>query len=282
MLEVYLFHAMFALQILLGSVLIPRRLIQRGLAAIALRPEPLPPGGKEWVQRTVIGYRLANGVVVVIGLLLMGSLFSYMRQASWNDGPVEVFMAPYFLLQCLPFAVLAFRVTKAGKELKSSLPAERKKAVLLRRGLFDFVSLTAVVLALLCYPLYVALVLYIQRDPFPGFAGHYLNIGIVTLHYAVTAFAVYFVIYMKKRNPLQTHAARMREMETVVQVLVYSCLASVVALMTNFSLVLLDRQRLEPFALTTYFVVIALWVYRGMHAPAPQTTQRAGHTSATG
>lgn len=275
MIDVYLFHAVFALQILLISVLIPRRLLQLVSQAMARRSEPLPTGGDEWVRRHATAYRWANAAIVAIGLLLLASLFSYMRQPEWTDGPVEALQALYVLLQFLPLLVIGVRGAFLNKALWSSLQPERKKAVLQRRGLFDFVSPAAVTLALLCYLLYVVLIVYIQRDPFPGFAGAYVNIGIVTLCYGVIAFAIYRVIYGTQTNPLQSHAERMYQMGTIVKALVYSGLASVLSIMINMSLILIDRQHLEPFAHSACVVVLALVIYRGMRAPLPK---QAGHT----
>jgi hypothetical protein len=269
MIEVYLFHVMFAVQILVVSILLPRRLQQRVRQQLARTPPD--PRGMETVERTLGRYRLANIVIAVIGLILMGSLFSYMRRADWDDGPVEAMTTLYLLLQFLPLAVLAFIEAHLKKLLRSAWSGDRRKATLQRRGLFDFVSPVAVVLTLLCYPLIVALILYIQRDPFEGFAGHYLNISIVTMGYAVTAFFVHYFMYRKKNNPLQTHAEHMQEIGLAVKAVVYSCLGGVLALMTNFSMVLLDRQRLEPLAQIIYFVVIALWIYKSMYAPKTES-----------
>jgi hypothetical protein len=262
MIEAYLFHAMLAVQIVLGSILIPRRVLR--LVDHNIARNPPAADGMVWVGRMRQRYRIANHAIVGIGLVLMAAFFSYMQRADWTDGPVEAILPIYFLLQCLPFAVGAFVVASADKAAQSALPAEKRRAVLQRRGLFDFVPPLVVALTLLCYVLFTVLVFYIERNPFPGFAGAYVNLGIVTFAYAATAFMVYRFLYGRKARPQQTHAERMQETGTMLKVLVYSCLAGVVALMSNMLLILLDQQRLEPFALCTYFVAIGLWLYRNM------------------
>lgn len=57
--------------------------------------------------------------------------------------------------------------------------------MLQRRGLFDFVSPFIVFLMVLCYFLFIALVIYI-----PGFAG-YPIIAVISLLYGLAAFGVY-------------------------------------------------------------------------------------------
>ena len=52
---------------------------------------------------------------------------------------------------------------------KRSLPEGKRKAILQRRGLFDFVSPFIVFLAVLSYFLFAAFVIYIRQHPFPGF-----------------------------------------------------------------------------------------------------------------
>jgi hypothetical protein len=53
----------------------------------------------------------------------------------------------------------------------------------------------------------------------------------------------------------------------IVKSSVYSCIVIVVYLSLNFSLVLLDLQRWEPFALSIFFVVTALLSTMGFIAP---------------
>jgi hypothetical protein len=137
------------------------------------------------------------------------------------------------------------------------------------RGLFDFVSPFTVFLAALGYCLFVAYVIYIARNPFPGFAGPLVNIIAMTLIYALSAFAAYRRLYGRKRNPLETHAARVHTISWGVKASVYNCIAAVIALSLNFTLVLLDLQRWEPFGQSLYFAFTALLSFRAFTAPRP-------------
>ncbi len=66
------------------------------------------------------------------------------------------------------------------------------------------------------------------------------------------AFCVYTTLYGRKSNPLQTNEDRMRTIGLVVKICVYSCIAFVAFPSLNFTLVLLDMQRWEPFALSGF------------------------------
>ena len=273
MIEAYAFLAVFPLQILVGSVLYPAWFItyvrRQSTSIPAERLAQLYPGVDLNLaqERFLTRYRALHTGIAVLGLLLLGWLFDYMRSPDWDDGPVEVLIAVYFMVQfVLPLSAVVWLGVRFNQVHKRSLREPKRKAVLQRRGLFDFVSPFSVFLAVLVYFLFAAFVLYIQRDPFPGFAG-YLTLGIVTLGYAVQALIVYAVLYGKKSNPFETHEGRARAIGRTVKSCVYSCIACVVFLSLNFTLVLLDLQRWEPFALSVFFVICALLSSMGVIAP---------------
>ena len=108
--------------------------------------------------------------------------------------------------------------------------------------------------------------IYIRQHPFLGFAG-LINLGAVTLVYALNGFVVYVMLYGKKSNPFETHAGRVHTIGRVVKSSVYSCIAILVYLSLNFSLRLLDLERWEPFALSVFFVITALLASMGFNAP---------------
>jgi len=273
--EAYAFLAMFTIQILAASVLYPAwftRYCRLQAASIpAERLAQLYPGVDVSLaqERFLTLYRALNTVIAVLGVLLLGWLFSYLQRPDWDDGPVETLVAVYFMVQvALPLGLVAWLGVRFNKAHKRA--SERKrKAILARRGLFDFVSPFAVVLAVLSYFLCVAYVIYVKQHPFPGFAG-LINIGVITLVYAVQALVVYLVLYGKKANPFETHAGRVRTIGLAVKSCVYSCIAAAVFLALNFTLVLLDMQRWEPFALSVFLVITAFLSLMGMMAPPRQ------------
>lgn len=272
MIEVYAFVAAFTVQILVMSVLQPTLFIRYWRAQAASIPSErlaqLHPGvdlerGRE---RFLTRYRALSTGIAVLGLLLLGWLFTYMRRPDWVDGPVEALVSVYFLVQALPLASIVWIAIKFNKVLQRPPRQGRRKAVLERRGLLDFVSPFTVILAVLCYFAFAAFVIFIKQHPFAGFAG-YLNIGIVTLIYVLNASVVYAVLYGKKPNPFETHARRVHTIGLVVKSSVYSCIVIVMFLSLNFTLVLFDLQSWEPFALSVFFVACALLCLMGLTAP---------------
>jgi hypothetical protein len=272
MIESYAFLAAFTAQILAMSVLCPAWCIRyvraQATSVPAERFAQLYPGvdlGKT-LERHLTLYRVLNTGIAVIGLLVLGWLFKYMRRPDWDDGPVEVLVGVYFMAQALPLGLVALFAVRYSKVLKHSFLEGKRTAVLQRRGLFDFVSPFTVFLAVLGYFLFAAYVMYIAQNPFPGFDG-YIIMGAVTLVYALNAFCVYWQLYGRKFNPFEPHTGRMRTIGLGVKAGVYSCILCVVYLSLNFTLVRLDLQRWEPFAQSVFFVVCALLSLRGFTAP---------------
>ena len=276
MLEAYAFLAMFTLQIVAVSVLYPAWFIRYVRAQAKTIPAErfaqLYPGVDlgQFQERFLSRYRALTTSIAVVGLLLLAWLFSHMRRPDWDEGPVKVLVVVYFMVQMLlPLSLAIWLAVKFHAGHKHSLLESKRKAILERRGLFDFVSPFAVFLAVLSYFLFVAFVIYLQQHPFPGFAG-LINIGVITLIYALQAAVVYAMLYGKKSNPFETHAGRVRTIGLVVKSCVYSCIACVVYLSLNFMLGLLDWQRWEPFALSVFFVITALLSLMGMTASPRQ------------
>jgi hypothetical protein len=275
MIEAYALLAAFTVQILAMSVLCPVRLIRyvraQSTSIPAERFAQLYPGVDFTLtlERYVTRYRVLNTGIAVLGLLPLGWLFNYMWRPDWDDGPVEAVVAMYFMVQALPLGLVALIGVMHRKALKPLLLEGKRTAVLQRRGLFDFVSPFTVLLAVLSYFLFAAYVIYIAQNPFPGFKGD-ITIGGITLVYALNAFGVYRALYGRKLNPYETHASRVNMIGLTVRACVYSCILCVVFLSLNFTLVLLELQRWEPFAQSVLFVVCAILSFSGFTAPPRQ------------
>ena len=273
MIEAYAFLAMFTVQILAMSVLYPAWFIRycRRQATIipADRLAQLYPGVDVSLARArfLTRYRVLNASIALLGLLLLGWLFSYTQRPDWDDGPVEVVVTVYFMVQALlPLGLVVWFGVRFKKGRTGSLLEGKRKANLQRRGLFDFISPFVVVVAGVSYLLFAAFAIYLREHPFLRFSG-LVSIISVTLVYALNAFVVYATLYGKKPNPYETHAGRVHTIGLVVKSCVYSCIACVVFLSLYFALMLLDLQRWEPFALSVFFVITALLSLMGMIGP---------------
>lgn len=275
MIEANAFLAMFMVQILAMSVVLPAWFIRYARLASARVPterfaQLYPDVDFAVAQgRFLTRYRAVNTAIAVLGLFVMGWLFSYTRRLDWDDGPVEALVGAYFAFQALPMCVITWLGIKYKKiMLERSLPDAKRKASLQRRSLFDFVSPFTVAVAVAGYFLFVGYAIYLERNPFPGFAGALVNIGIITAVYALEAFCVYTLMYGKKINPLETHAGSEHTIAVGVRCCIYACIAAVVFTSINFTLVMLDLQRWEPFTLSVFLVICALLSVSSLTAPS--------------
>jgi len=263
--EAHAFLAMFTIQILVGSVLFPALFIRRVRAQVARFPverfAKLFPGLDQNLsaQRFATRHRALNTGIAVLGLLLLGWLFSRMGRPHWY---VPGFSTLYFVAQASPLYLIGWKQARYNKALKYRLAEGKRKAVLQRRGLFDFVSPFIVVLAVLSYFLFAALVLYIRPHPLPGFGG-LTDIGLITLCYAFCAFVAFGFLYGKKPSPLVTHADRLYAIGVVVKSCVYACIAVSVFASLDLTLALLHLSSWDPFAVSGFCV----FVFIGMMSP---------------
>jgi hypothetical protein len=268
MIEVYAFLAMFAVQILAMSFLFPARLIkysrEHAIGVTAERLSQLYPGVDHELatKRFLTRLRAGSVGVAVIGMLALGGLFGYMRRPDWDLGTVIALNSGYFILQFLPLLLTAWFTYRLYKTHEHSLSEGKRTAVLERRGLFDFVSPSAVVLAVLLYFMFVAFVIYVRREPFPAF----FLVGVLTLVYAMQAFDVYRALYGKKRGPLDTHTVRAHRTGFAVKLGVNVCILNAVFFAFMVTIDLLDQKKWVPFALSVLFVTITLLMSTGLTA----------------
>jgi hypothetical protein len=256
MIEAYAFLTAFTVQILVVSVLHPAWLTRYARAKAEAQ---LPGWDRQSRERFLTLYHAMNAGIAVLGLVLLGWLFSHMLSPDWDVRPVNLLLRGYIVVQILPFVLVSLiGAWVKRKALTRSPPEVKRTASLQRRGLFYFVSPLIVFLAVVGYFLFAALVIHIQQHPLPGFPGYHL-LRTVTLVYALNAFCVYWLLYRRKRWPLETSAYRMHAVGLQLKIVVYTSIAVVVFLSLNITLQLLDMQRWVPFAMSVYFVLIMLF-----------------------
>jgi len=206
----------------------------------------------------------------VLGLLLLGWFIRYMQRPNWDEGAVGGLITGYFFLQLFPIMLIAWLTIRFNKVHRRWLPEPKRKAVLERRGLFDFVSPFTVFLAILAYFQFVAFMFYVARHPFPNFGGAFANIGVVTLGYVIFGLGIYRMLYGRKKLPLQTHADRMRMISGLVNLYAWMCILVPILLSLAMAPKVLERETWGPLAGTVYFLTFTLLLLRGSSAQLRQ------------
>lgn len=283
MIAAYSFLAVFAVQILAASVLSPVRLITyaRGWASNfgSERFAQLYPGVdySKAIERFVTGYRAANIVIAVLGLLLLGWLSTLFRHPDWT-GEVTKLALGYFLLQMSPMVLVGlYAIVRHHKLLLQPSQEAKRKATLQRRGLFDFVSPFVVFFAVASYFLFVVFAIYLDLRVYHNTSLSkpcLMAIGSVTLVYALNAFIIYKYLYGRK-NPLVTHEGRVLEIGRVVRLGVYSSIAVTWWYSVFGTLGQPGLQEWTPFAVSVFYVITTLLGLLGTTAP-PRKPDVAG------
>jgi hypothetical protein len=269
MIEVYAFLVAFAVLVPAISVLVPLGYLRSIRAWTKKAPtDRFAELGIDFDRdqaRRLKRYRVLNIGIAVLGVLLLAWLFSYVQHPDWNRSLVNMLVTVYFVLFVPPMLYVYTFQSRHFKLLASAFPERKRKALLQRRGLFDFVSPIGVFLAVVIYVLFAAFVIYLRQHPFAGFAG-FVNLAVVTLQYAVFAYLIYAKLYGKK-NPLETREDRTHLLGVVLNLYVYVPLAIVVGVAMNLALAKLELRRWEPFMQTAFYVLYALLAFKVIGTP---------------
>jgi hypothetical protein len=278
MIEAYALFAMFLVQIVIGSVLNPARLARyvRGWAANfgSERLAQLYPefDYDRWSRRFATGYRAVHFVLVALGLALLARLYGLAQQPDWADR-AENLLLFYFMLQMAPLALLAlYSVVRYRKAFLQLAQEPKRKAVLQRRGLLDFVSPGAVAVAVASYVLFVPFAIWVDLSVYGNATLSrqcLITLFGVTMVYLFNGFVVYKTLYGRK-NPFVSHEGRAQTIAMTVKSSVYGNIAVVwfVALMSFVGK--LELKEWSPFALSMFFVITTLLSFIEVGSP-PRT-----------
>jgi hypothetical protein len=277
MIEAYAFFAAFTVQILVLSVLSPVWLTRYARAKAQAQLPGLDPKSRD---RFLSLYRAVNAGIAVLGLGLLVWLFNHMRSPDWDVVAVARLLSGYTVTQIVPLLVVSLIAAWIKKKaLMGSPPAAKRTASLERHGLFEIVSPVAVFFAGLAYVLFVGFIIYVRQHPVPGFTG-YASLSNVTLVYAVNAICIYWLLYRRKRWPLETRAYRTQAVEVQVKIIFYVSFVAIIFLSLRVALNLLHLQRWMPFAVSVYIVIIMLFTSTMMFALRRQAeVDRLGSSS---
>lgn len=255
MTEAYAFLAAFAVQILVISVLHAAWFARYARA----KAEAQFPG---WDGRSVarfLGlYRAVNAAIAVLGVVLLGWLYGHMRTPDWQLVPALRLLAFFTVVQVSPLvvgSVIGARIKKTA--LLRAPPQQRRTASLERRGLLDIVSPVTVFLALAGYVAFAVFMIQLRQHAASAYFGALLLLD-VTLVYVLNGFAVYFLLYRRKRWPLETPAYRVQAVEVQVRIIFYVSIALVAFVSLVAVLIRWHLARWMPFAMSVYFVIVML------------------------
>jgi hypothetical protein len=287
MIEAYAFLAMFTVQVLAGSVLFPERAIRsirgwaREFGSERFTQQYPEVDYDKWVARFANVFRAANFTIALLGLLLLGWLYTVTNHPDWA-GAVKMPLVAYIVLQFAPLALFAlYGVVRYFKVLVQPSREAKRTATLQRRGLFDFVSPFAVWLAVLTYVGFVVFAIYLDLEVYQNASlskSCYIAIGVVTGVYALNTFVIYKFLYGRK-NPLVTHEGRVHSIGVNVKSAVYGSIAPAWFFILLGVLGQPHLKEWVPFAITLFIVVTWLMSLMGVSSPPRPQSGDLGSSS---
>ncbi|WP_413991242.1 hypothetical protein ACMDCR_03780 [Labrys okinawensis] len=256
MTEAYAFFGAFAVQILAVSVLHAAWFTRY----VRAKAEAHIPGWDGKSRERFLGlYRAANTGVAVLGVVLLGWLFYHTQSPDdWSVGPALRLLAEYTIVQILPSVLVSLIAASIKRRaLLRSPPQTKRTASLQRRGFFDIVSPFTVFLAAVGYVPFGAFMIYVAQHPVAGSIGHSLLLNVMLVS-TLIAFVVYWLLYRRRKWPLETRPYRMLAVEVQVKIALYVNTVAIVYLSLIATLNLLHLARWVPFAMSAYVVIIML------------------------
>ena len=213
-----------------------------------LYPKPI-----EYYEKARRNYRILNLFILLAGLLILAVLLGYSRSGEWD----HVIAMWYFLVQFFPVMLLDLSTLKEFKLMRNANSRTTRKAELHPRRLFDFISPTIISMAIITYVGFVLLILYIRQFEFPWFGGYWNIVGVTAINLCFAGIILRYM-YGIKLNPHHAYEDRIRHIETIVKVLVFTSIAATMFIAINVVLAALDLRNLQPIAQSLYFQLLAV------------------------
>ncbi len=167
----------------------------------------------------------------------------------------------YFILQFMPFLYLRTSGLKYQQMMRNTHKPVQKSASLQRTNILNFVTPGWLVATAITFIIYVVTVIYVTKNPFPGFAGYWNILFVLLLNIFYFTMAQRLIVG-KKMDPHQSHEDRMNQTRLVVKLFVLACIACNLFLTINMGLSLLDLRHIGDIIQSLYFSLVGVMVSR--------------------
>jgi hypothetical protein len=254
-----LFYIALLCQILLISLLLPRRIASHVKQIFKTYPREtypkLYPRPAEHYERSHRNFRAANWAIAVVGLALLGYLLVTPRSGEW-DHAIALW---YFLLQTVPVFLLDLSALREARLMREA--SRTRKADLQPRRFLDVVSPALLGWVGATYVAFALLIAYVDQFDFPWFGGYWNLLG-VTIANLLFAGMIYKQVRGRKLNPHQSSADRMREVKTLARIMAFISIAATVFTALNIALAAAELRHLQPAMHSLYFQLLAVVSFR--------------------
>ena len=179
------------------------------------------PGHVETEKLKMRIYKAINYSIGIVGVVILAGMLEsgYLPAAKGGD---EIFVMLYFFLQTTPLLYISWKEHRHYRRMRLTFDEKKRKADLIRRGLFDFISPIYVGVAFLFY--FAWLGFYVNHaGPVASWeVENYATVTLITgmnVFYALTIFAF---VSGKKLDPYKAPNDQLKHAESIVKVMVFS------------------------------------------------------------
>ena len=255
-----LFYVVFISQILLLSVIFPRKILQR-MRKIQEKYPPsshpkLYPKSTNFYKKSTLFYGIFNALNFIAGLLVLFFIF----QGSWmgDDGLNPMIPWAYFMLQMLPTFVLEIFGFRMSKLMKQEDVRTQRKAQLAPRGLFQYISPALFVSVILAYVGLVVFAFYLEGFKLALSSKALLVSGVLLCGYLFFFSMIAWLIYGKKPDPYQSQQDRIRTVSMVIKTYCFTMIACAAFLAFSVAVGSFNFKLLMPAAMSFFLQFIAV------------------------
>ncbi|MCB9059691.1 MAG: hypothetical protein H6627_14090 [Calditrichae bacterium] len=258
----FLFYLVFASQVFLVSFYYPNRILERTRQVVAKFPPQshpkLYPKPLEYYAKAQRNYRMINGLIFLIGLILLGTVISWDYNSGVNQKHAEAMPLFYGIVQFFPFILLELSGFKQFKLMREADKRTTRKATLQPRRLFDFISPIYIWLALITFLSYVLFELYMPDLRFHWDSDALIRISSLVVCNLLFAAIILWNIYGKKLDPYQASKDRIRQTEFTFKSLVFTSMAVSLFFIATIIVDEFGFDKIEIIINSLYFQLVAL------------------------
>ncbi|MGJ8663497.1 MAG: hypothetical protein ACSHWU_07595 [Marinicella sp.] len=255
-----LFYLVYLSQIAMISIIIPMWIKKRFDNMVLNHPPAiypkLYPVSIDTMRYAMKTFRILNAMMVFIGLLIIG-ITLITQSAELLNWDTQAMLTVTFLLQLLPFLYLGLSGIKYQQIMRQVGQPTKRKAQLTPRNLLDFVPKQLLIATFVTFISYAMVVIYIQQNPFPGFAG-YWNILYVFLLNIFYIFMIHRILSGRKMDPHQAQEDRLNHTRLIAKILIMGAILCNLFLTISMVLSVLDLRHIGDIIQSLYFQLVAL------------------------
>ncbi len=202
-------------------------------------------------------YRRINFCILLVGFILIGvALLAGFSPLGEGE---EVILVLYTFLQFAPLILMEVSEIKLFKLMRKANLDSTRKADLLPRRFFDFISPVTFSLAALLLIVYMSFLLYINDYEVSWDNGVLIMLVTIIAVHLYFAAIIKWQVFGKKINPYLANKDRLNHMKTIVKTSVYTSIAMSVFFMALAVMDEFDMHYLQALLLSLYFQALAIF-----------------------